>query len=123
MSWSLFAVLLSAIAIPRSWRLAITYARDPSRGLSFNHHQLEALPEVMANRYTAMAAMVTAATLYRDLNVIAFVAGCVAMMAFWDHRIYARRGQHSRRHLVSGSVALIIAAVAVFAKLMNEGAA
>lgn len=123
MSLTTFAILLSAIGIPMSWRIAIAYLKDPVEGMKSNHHRLECLPYVMTDRYVSFAFMATAATLYRDLVVIAFLAACFAFMALTDTAIYARRGYPYRPHLVSGVLAVIVAAVAIFAKLMNGVAA
>jgi hypothetical protein len=115
-------VLLSAIGIPMAWRTAIAYLRDPVAGMAENHHLLASLPSVMTGRYLAIALMVTGATLYRDLIVIAFLGACVALMAFWDSALYMRGGHPYRSHLVAGVLATIVSAFALFAHLMNGAA-
>jgi hypothetical protein len=123
MSLATLAILLSAIGIPLSWSIAFAYLKDPAEGMKKTEHRLDCLPLVMTDRYVVLALLATAATVYRDLYVIAFLGACVGYMSLADAVIYGRRGFVYRRHLIVGLMSVAIAAFALYAQLMTGVAA
>lgn len=116
------AVVLSALSIPVAGTLAVVFLRDPERGMVMATHRAEFLPQVMADRYLAFFLMAMAATLYRDMAVIAFLFAMFAVMAFGDALIYARAGHRYALHLASGLGATVVALTALLA-LSGSGVA
>ena len=62
------------------------------------------------------------ATLYGDLNVIAFLFAAFAFMGFADAFIYARGGHPISKHVTAGIAASIVAVVACLAQTSNGAA-
>ncbi|MBI1217686.1 MAG: hypothetical protein GC186_03975 [Rhodobacteraceae bacterium] len=122
MSLATLATALSALGILVTGMLALTFLRDPAKGMAQTTHRLADLPKVMADRYVAFTALAVAATLYRDLKVIAFLFAVFAFMAFADAWIYLQGGHAIVKHLIAGIAAALVCAVAL-AALFQTGAA
>ena len=111
----------ATIGVLASARLALAFLRDPEQGLVMTTHRAEALPQVMADRYVAFAALALFAVLYRDLAVIAALFAAFAYMAFHDAFLYARAGHSSLKHLVAGGAAILVAVLSL-AAIVQTGA-
>ena len=94
MSLVTLALVLSAAGVLVTAALVGVFLYDTETGLRQTTHRAEDLPKVMTDRYIAMAALALGATLYGDLNVIAFLFAAFAFMGFADALIYARGGHH-----------------------------
>ncbi len=113
----LLAVAMTGIVI---W-LAILFLWAPGRGLRFATHEVENLPEVMANRYVAMALIMAGALYNGDPGLIAFVFAATGLSAAHDAWIYARHGKSFLKHLFSATLSAVIALAALIVHF-NAGA-
>jgi hypothetical protein len=120
MTLSQVTIAFSGIGVLVTGALALLYLRDPVAGMAATTHRPEKLPEVMADRYLAFAALAIGATLYGDLKVIAGLFAAFSFMGFADARIYARGGHSCVKHLLAGGAALVVVVLAVLA-LTAEG--
>lgn len=115
MTMATLAVILSVGGVVVTGLLAALFIRDPQRGLVLATHRPEMLPQVMADRYTAMCFLAVGATLYGDLKVIAWLFAAFALMGCADGWIYARAGHPYMKHLLSGVAAAVVVAAALIA--------
>lgn len=122
MSLVTLALVLSAAGVLVTAALAGVFLYDTETGLRQTTHRAEDLPKVMTDRYIAMAALALGATLYGDLNVIAFLFAAFAFMGFADALIYARGGHPISKHVNAGTAAAIVAVVAGLAQTSNGAA-
>ncbi|MBC7155050.1 MAG: hypothetical protein H5U19_10680 [Rhodobacteraceae bacterium] len=122
MTMATLAVILSVGGILVTGLLAVLYVRDPVRGLAQTTHRPEFLPQVMADRYSAMCFLALGATVYGDLKVIAWLFTAFVLMGFADAWIYARAGHPYFKHLLSGVAAAVVVAVAVAAMALSGAA-
>lgn len=120
MTLAAVAIALSGVGIVVTGALAFLFLRDPVAGMAQTTHRLEKLPEVMADRYIALAMLALGATLYGDLKVIAALFTSFAFMGFADAWIYARGGFPIAKHVGAGIAALIVVVVALLA--LRQGA-
>ena len=112
------ALFLTGIVV---W-LAVLFLWAPRRGLSFATHEAENLPEVMANRYLAMALIMAGALYNGNPGLISFVFAATGISAAHDAWIYARHRKPWGKHLFSALLSAVVAAVALILHL-NAGAA
>lgn len=96
--------------------LGFAFLRDPEAGLRLATHRAEVLPQVMANRYMAFAALALLSMLHGDATVIAALFAVLGLMGLHDSTIYARAGYGWSRHLVAGGAALGVAGLAWLAR-------
>ncbi len=114
----ILAVVLTGIVV---W-LAVLFLWAPKRGLSFATHEAENLPEVMANRYIAMALIMAGALYNGNPGLIAFIFAATGLSAAHDAWIYARHNKPFVKHVFSASLSAIVAIVALVVHF-NAGAA
>ncbi len=112
------AVFLTGIVI---W-LAVLFLWAPRRGLTFATHDTENLPEVMANRYLAMALIMAGAIYNGDPGLIAFIFTATGVSAAHDAWIYARHNKPYIKHVFSAALSATVAIAALLVHL-NAGAA
>ncbi len=112
------ALFLTGIVV---W-LAVLFFWKPERGLTFATHERDYLPEVMANRYLAMALIMAGALYDGEPALIAFVFAATGLSAAHDARIYARHRKPFFKHVFSAVFSAIVAAAALLVHL-NAGAA
>ena len=120
-SASNFALAGSALGVAVTAALALVFIRDPVKGMVQTTHHQDQLPQVMTGRYVALAALALGATLYADMTVIAFLFAVFAFLGFADAAIYWRAGRPFLKHLIAGSTALAVMAMAIVA-LYQTGA-
>ncbi len=121
MTLARLAIALSALGTLVTGALAFLFMRDPLSALRLTTHRAEKLPQVMADRYVAMAVLTIGATLYGDMKVIAVLFGTFAFMGFADAWIYRRGGFPIAKHMAAGVLALIVVVVALLALSAEEG--
>ena len=122
MSLATLALILSAAGVLATAVLAGVFLYNTEAGLRQTTHRTEDLPKVLTDRYIAMAALALGATIYGDLNVIAFLFAAFAFMGFADALIYARGGHPISKHVTAGVAAAIVALVAGLAQTSNGAA-
>jgi len=115
MSLATLTFILTGLGILVTGYLAFIFWRDPAGGLRQTTHRAEFLPQVMTDRYIAMTLLAIAATLYRDLAVIAVLFTSFAFMGYADAYIYRRAGHPMAKHLASGIAATIVVIFALMA--------
>ena len=115
---TVLAVFLTGIVI---W-LAVLFLWSPKRGLTFATHERENLPEVMANRYLAMALIMAGALYNGDPGLIAFIFAATGFSAAHDAWIYARHKKPFVKHVFSATLSAVVAVAALVVHL-NAGAA
>ncbi len=114
----LLALAMTGIVI---W-LAVLFLWAPGRGLTFATHEAENLPEVMANRYVAMALIMAGALYNGNPGLIAFIFAATGLSAAHDAWIYARHGKPFVKHVFSATLSAVIALAALIVHF-NAGAA
>lgn len=116
------AIAGSAGGILVTGLLAAMFLIDPAKGMAWATHRVANLPRVMTDRYVAFTLLAIGATLYRDMNVIAFLFAVFAFIGLADAWIYARDRAPYSKHLMAGVAAALVAAVAVAAMIFQPGA-
>ncbi|MGR3461435.1 MAG: hypothetical protein ACU0AX_01200 [Roseovarius sp.] len=96
--------------------LGVAVLRDPASGLRLAGHHAENLPQVMANRYLALAVLAVLAMLQGDAGAIAALFGVLGLMGLHDATIYARAGHGWGRHAAAGCAAFAVAGLAWLAR-------
>ena len=97
--------------------LAYAFWSNPERGLAQTTHRIELLPLVMADRYTAFAALTLAIFFFGDLRLMAAFFAVCAFMGFADGMIYARAGHPHMKHTFSGVLSVVALGVTLAALL------
>jgi hypothetical protein len=110
------SVMLAGAAGVSLGALGLVFLRDPAAGLRLATHRAEALPEVMANRYLAFAALAGLAVWHGDAAVVAALFTVLALMALHDAFLYARSGHIWGRHAAAGVFSLVVAGLVWFAR-------
>ncbi len=118
-SLATLAIILSGLGILVTGLLAVTFLKDPVKGMAQVTHRLEFLPQVMAGRYSGFVLLALGATLYQDLTVIAFLFAVFAFYSVYDAVIYTKAGHPYAKHLSAGVASGIVTLVAG-AALVNE---
>jgi hypothetical protein len=103
------SVILAGAAGVSLGVLGLVFLRDPAAGLRLATHRAETLPEVMANRYLAFAALAGLAVWYGDASVMAALFAVLAVMALHDAVLYARSGHRWGRHAAAGVFSALVA--------------
>jgi hypothetical protein len=96
--------------------LGVAFLRDPAAALRLSGHRAGHLPQVMANRYLALAALAALAMLHGDAGVITALFAVLGLMGLHDATIYARAGHGWGRHAAAGCAALGVAGLALLAR-------
>lgn len=102
--------------------MAYLFWTDPARGLRETTHRLEKLPTVMADRYTAFAALAVGIFFFADLKMTAFFFAVCAFLGLADGVIYARAGHPHLKHTLSGFLAMVASVITLFALFTNGDA-
>jgi hypothetical protein len=119
MSLATLTILMAALGALVTLTLAVKFLRDPERGMAWATHELEHLPQVMADRYFAMTFLAIGAAFYGDLKVIAYLFAVYAFVGIYDAVIYARAGKPMIKHLASGVASIVVTITALLA--LNSG--
>lgn len=99
--------------------LTVLFWRDPIDGMRQTTHRLECLPQVMTDRYAALAVLALALTLRGDLVLLAVFFGVCSFMGFADGRIYAQSGFPHTKHTLAGALSALGVAVTLAAIAME----
>lgn len=94
--------------------LAITFYRDPIKGMTEATHLPEKLPLVMIDRYIGITIIQVGLILFGSLEMIAMFCLAGIVMGFGDGLIYARAGHSHAKHTASGLLALTGFAVSLY---------
>jgi hypothetical protein len=115
------ALICGGLTVLLIGAMAWLFWTDPERGLRETTHRPEQLPRVMADRYTANAALAAAFTLYGDLRVLAVFFATCAFIGFADGWIYARAGHPHIKHTLSGILGVVALGVCLAALAVQKG--
>lgn len=113
------AVIFAASGAVFTGALGLLFLRDPVRGFAITTHRLEQLPQVMSDRYFALALLALGSAVYGDFKVIAYLFGVYAFVSFADAWIYARVNRPYVKHVAAGVLSIIVMVTALVA--LNPG--
>ena len=114
------AIGLSGAGVLVTGGFAYSFLRDPIKGMRRLHHRRKDLPQIMAGRYSGFCLLALGATLYRDLNVIAYLFAVFAFYSFFDTWVYARQDLPFAPHLAAALLAGLVTLVALVAQSAAE---
>ena len=121
MTLALLTTVCGVITLAILAALALAFWTNPARGLVQTTHRVEQLPLVLADRYTAFAALALAVILFGDLRLYAAFFAVCAFMGFADGLIYARAGHPHMKHTLSGVLSAVALGVSLAALAVEKG--
>ncbi|QLQ18594.1 MAG: hypothetical protein HZT43_07890 [Exiguobacterium profundum] len=121
MTLALLTTVCGVITLAILAALALAFWTNPARGLVQTTHRVEQLPLVLADRYTAFAALALAVILFGDLRLYATFFAVCAFMGFADGLIYARAGHPHMKHTLSGVLSAVALGVSLAALAVEKG--
>ncbi len=104
--------IASLTVLSTTW-LGFLFLRNPARGFAVTQHDPEHLPDVMSDRYFAMALLVVGAVLYGDFKVIAYLFAVFCFLGCADAWIYHRASKSYSEHLTAGVAGAIVFVLAL----------
>lgn len=121
MTLTLLTTVCGVITLAILGSMAFAFWSNPERGMALTTHRAELLPRVMADRYTAFAALALAVILFGDLRLYAAFFAVCAFMGLADGAIYARAGHPHMKHTLSGVLSVIALGVTLAALAVEKG--